>query len=193
MDPLSHPEPGRIYTYEDYLELPDDGKRYQIVDGKLYVSPAPRPRHQEILSNLHFMFRLWIEEGGSGIVYFAPFDVIFGERDVVQPDLVWFSNEDRKRIGNRGSEGAPTLAAEVLSDSTRRLDIIKKRRQFEEFGVEEYWILDPAIDVVQVLRRDGDALTKVTELEAGDGVALTSPLLPGLALDLGKLFPPPED
>ena len=135
-------------TFGNFMVLPE-GTRAEYIDGIIYMSPAPRPRHQDVVQNLYASLRAYaVEHGGYAAV--APFDVFLEPERAVQPDVFYLSAERRDRISERGIEGAPTLVAEVLSPSTAQHDLIRKPRVYEEADVLEYWILDPKDQAVQV-------------------------------------------
>ncbi|HEX9981694.1 MAG TPA: Uma2 family endonuclease [Thermoanaerobaculia bacterium] len=175
-------------TYEDYLLLPEDGRRYEILDGELYVNASPLRKHQAVLRDLVFRIGAYLEEHPIGSVYFAPFDVVLSEHDVVQPDLLFISNEREQIITHKNVSGAPDLAVEILSESSRKTDEITKRKRYERFGVSEYWVMDPVLETVKVYRREGDRFARMAELSTEEGAALTSPLFPGLRINLTKVF-----
>src|SRR5437660_5013003 len=111
--------PGPIkLTYEDYVDLPDDGRRYEILDGELEVSPAPAPRHQAVLGNLFWILHGHVQERGSGRVYCAPIDVILAPSSVVQPDLIFIAAGRESIVTERAIEAPPDLAAALLSPSS---------------------------------------------------------------------------
>jgi hypothetical protein len=113
-------------TYKDYAALPNDGQRYQILDGELCVTPAPNPLHQELSMRLASLLHIHVTTHGLGEVYAAPIDVILSEEPssttIVQPDIVFVANDRLDRISRRAVDGAPTLAIEILSPSTASLD-----------------------------------------------------------------------
>ncbi len=119
-------ESGLKLTYEDYVKIPEDGRRHEIIDGRHIVNPAPRPRHQIVLGNLYRAF-LGLEDAGLGKVLFSPIDVQMSEADIVQPDLIAIAGASTHLIGELKIEGPPELVVEVLSPSTRRLDRGAKR------------------------------------------------------------------
>jgi len=149
-------------------------------------------RHQMILAKLYDQVAPFVLEHGLGLVLFAPVDVVFNERNALVPDLLLLSPE-QVASAEKYLDSPPPLVVEVLSPSTRRRDELKKRRLYERFGVQEYWIADPDTDRVRVYRRPapGEPFGKVLELAAEHGERLTSPLLPGLEVDLGAVFEPP--
>lgn len=182
------PQTATKLTYEDYVKLPDDGKRYEIIDGELYVNPAPAPRHQWILGNLYLALRLYLDGSGGGRVFIAPLDVVLSSENILQPDLLVIKSERAGLLGERNMQGAPDLAVEVISEGTRRKDVVVKRRLYEKFGVDEYWIVDPEIESVQVYRRHGESLERVMEVSTETGGNITSPLLPNFTLEVNRIF-----
>ena len=140
-------------TYQDYLALPNDGKRYEIHDGELSVTPAPNRDPQDVILALGATLRAHVLAGGLGKVYVAPFDVILSDTTVVQPDLI-FVAADRAGIAlYHGIEGAPTLAVEILSPSSIRTDRTTKHKLYARLGVPYYWIVDPKTRVIRSISR----------------------------------------
>jgi Uma2 family endonuclease len=179
-------------TYADLVAMPEDGKRHELIDGEHYVTPAPTTRHQLVLGHLHLDLAGYVEANGLGQVFFAPLDVVLSDYDVVEPDLLFVSTERLERIGRAYIHAAPDLVVEVLSPGTRKIDATKKLRLYEKFGVVEYWMIDPEAEWVEVYRAGsggGHGLQQAARLlrERGDG-PLTSPLFPGLGLQLDRLF-----
>jgi Uma2 family endonuclease len=176
-------------TWEDYLAIPPDGRRHELIDGEHYVSPAPNLRHQTIVANLHFALAEVVRRSGLGWLWPAPVDVKLSQADVVQPDLVFLTQEHGKRRAGTHLEGPPDLAVEVLSPSSRREDEVFKRHLYDRAGVAEYWIVDPELETVKVYRRSaGSGFERAVELSAERGERLETPLLPGLSLPLAELF-----
>lgn len=179
-------------TYADLVAMPDDGKRHELIDGEHYVTPAPTTRHQLVLGNLYLDLAGYVEANGLGKTFFAPLDVVLSDYDVVEPDLLFVTIERLERIGRAYIDAAPDLVVEVLSPGTRKTDATKKLRLYEKFGVAEYWMIDPEAEWVEVHRTGsagGHGLHQIARLlrERGDG-PLTSPLFPGLVLQLDRLF-----
>jgi len=181
----------RKLTYGDYEKFPDDGMRHELIGGIHYVTPAPTRRHQYLLGRLHARLFTFAEERRLGQVYAAPFDVLFSDFDVVQPDLLFVSNERLGVLNEKNAQGAPDLVVEVLSPSTRRTDETTKRKLYERAGVREYWVIDPTRQTVAIHRRSGAGFAKAIELAAEAADRLESPLLPGFALPLCELFAEP--
>jgi Uma2 family endonuclease len=181
--------PGVKLTYDDFVLFPDDGKRHELIDGEHYVTPSPNRKHQKVSGNLHLLIGMWLEEHPVGQIYYAPFDVIFSMFDVVEPDLLYMSNERAARVlTDANVKGAPELVVEIGSEGTRGRDETIKRRLYERSGVAEYWIVDPEIDVVRVYRRGANSFGRPLELSAEADDTLTTPLLPGLSLPLSRIF-----
>lgn len=178
----------RKLTYEDYLLIPEDGLRHEIIDGEHYVSPAPSFRHQSAVGELHG--RLWTfnKAHDLGVVIVSPFDNLLSEHDVFIPDLLFVRKERAGLIADRGLQGAPDLAIEVFSKSTRRRDETIKLMRYETFGAQEYWLLDPTRKTARIYRRQGDRLVLAADLSAAAGDFLTSTLLPGLEMPLIEIF-----
>jgi Uma2 family endonuclease len=146
----------RLTTYDDYRQLPDDGKQYQIIGGELYMTPAPSPYHQEISLNLAIILRNYVKQHKMGMVYTAPVDVILSMTDVVQPDLVFIAKNRLNIITKKNIVDAPDLVVEILSEHTETIDRQKKLALYEKHGVKEYWIVDPAEKVIEqfVLKKE---------------------------------------
>ena len=176
-------------TYDDFVLFPDDGKRHELIDGEHYVTPSPNDKHQTVLANLLLLIGPWVRAHAVGKVWLAPFDVVLSSSDVVEPDLLYLSNERRAEIATEANvQGPPELVVEIGSPSTRRRDETIKRTLYERSGVSEYWVVDPELDVVRVYRRDGERFARPHELSTEAGDVLTTPLLPGLELPLTDIF-----
>jgi Uma2 family endonuclease len=175
-------------TYEDYLDLPEDGKQYELIEGELTLNPAPVLRHQRIALNIAGELRTFHLHHRAGSVFISPIDVVLAEDVVVQPDVVVICHDRLSILGDTNIQGAPSIVVEVLSDRTRRKDEIIKRKLYERYGVDEYWIVDPATDTVKIYRRAGDAFVRAAEVSTESGGAIDSPLLPGFTLDVNVVF-----
>jgi Uma2 family endonuclease len=176
-------------TYDDFVLFPDDGKRHELIDGEHYVTPSPNTRHQRISGRLYVLIANWLEAHPIGEVFYAPYDVVFSNFDIVEPDLLYLSNERAATVLTPlHARGVPELVVEIGSPGTRRRDETIKRQLYERTGVSEYWVIDPKVDVVRVYRRAGDDFEKAVELSRAAGDMLTTPLLPGLKLPLSQIF-----
>jgi Uma2 family endonuclease len=182
-------QPSTKLTLEDYMLFPDDGQRHELIDGEHYVSPSPLMRHQRIILRLAAAISNHLEVHPTGEVFVAPFTTILSKHDVVEPDLLYVSNQ-RRHVLDKGDwvRGAPDLVVEVLSPSTRRRDETIKREAYERTGVDEYWLVDPEQDAVTIHRRQDDTFVRVAELTRADGDVLSTPLMPGLELALAKIL-----
>jgi Uma2 family endonuclease len=180
---------GMKLTYDDFLLFPDDGKRHELIDGEHYVTPSPNTKHQRVSGNLHYLIRAWLEDHPIGQVFYAPFDVVFSRFDVVEPDLLYLSNERvAEVVTSQHVTGAPDIVIEIGSPGTRKRDETIKRRLYERSGVSEYWVVDPELDVVRVYRRAGESFSRPNELSREAGDVLTTPHLPGLEIPLSRAF-----
>jgi Uma2 family endonuclease len=176
-------------TYDDFVLFPDDGMRHELIDGEHYVTPSPNFKHQAVLGNLHLLIGNWLQAHRVGRVMLSPFDVVFTKFDVVEPDLLYLSNERAEQVLTKANvQGVPELVVEIGSPSTRRRDDTIKRRLYERSGVSEYWVVDPDLDVVRVYRAGAKGFDKPVELLLEAGQVLTTALLPGLELPLSKIF-----
>lgn len=175
-------------TYEDYVRIPEDGKRHEIVDGVHYVSGTPYLRHQRVLRRLMYHIGVFVEGRRLGEIFFAPTDVVLSPHDIVQPDLLFVSNERSSILTEANIQGAPDLLIEILGEKNRRLDEVIKRQAYERFGAREYWILDPRWKTVQVWEGTAEGLRRKPQLSAAAGDVLTSPLLPGFEIPLAEIF-----
>ncbi len=172
-------------TYEDYCLLPADGKRYEIIDGELFVTPSPRSLHQIVVSNLHLELGQFVKTHRLGRVFVAPLDVVFSRFDVVEPDLLYISEARAAVLTEKNVQGAPDLAVEVLSETTAEIDRTTKFKLYARYGVQEYWIIDPSGPSADIYRREKEGLELASKLRASD--LLTSPLFPGFSLLVQKL------
>jgi Uma2 family endonuclease len=178
------PAPG-MWTYEDLAALPDDGTRYEIIEGELLPMTGPTIEHLRAVRNL---IRLLLPEFEHGRFswFTSPGDVFFGGADPVQPDIWAIAPGGNAREVQRGIEGPPDFIVEILSPSTKGRDRLTKRALYERAGVREYWLVDPEAGSVEVLAlRDGNYRTHC--LAAGDQ-PVASVLLPGAGFAASAVF-----
>lgn len=167
-------EPGLPYrrplTREHLRAIPDDGHRYELIDGVLLVTPAPSPQHQVVLAKL---FRL-VEAAASDDLYvlFAPLDVVLADDTVVQPDLLV---APKARFTDRELPAAPLLAVEVLSPHTRRIDLGLKRLRYEAAGCPSYWVVDPEVPSISAWELRGGTYELVGEAKADESLEVAKP------------------
>jgi Uma2 family endonuclease len=178
-----------LLTVADLDAFPDDdGNRYELIGGELFVSRAPGIPHQRVLLNLELGLSDYLRAHPIGILVPGA-GAIFSDHDAVIPDLAFVRNErwDEVVTGEKFT-GALDLVIEVLSRGTqnRQRDLFAKRQLYEKYGVKEYWIVDSENREVLVLRLEGEAFEKITTLKSEDEI--TSPLLSGLHLKVGTIF-----
>jgi Uma2 family endonuclease len=176
-------------TYDDFVHFPDDGKRHELIDGEHYVTPSPSRRHQQIVRELLGHIWSYLKHHPTGEIFGAPFDVVFSDFDVVEPDLLFVSAERTKVLTEKNVQGAPDLVVEVGSPSTRRRDERTKLQLYERFGVQEYWVVDPDLDALKVYRLVEGRYQRAAELTLAAHDVLTTPLMPGLELRLVDILP----
>ena len=173
-------------TYDDLAQFPADGRRYEIIEGELYMAPAPGWWHERFTTRLVRNFIGYLEPRGllDGL-FTAPVDVWFADGTVVEPDLVYVDPRRQEVFADRRYlTGAPDLLVEILSPSSRAYDQQVKARLYAAEGVPEYWIVDPQHRAVTVFAlRDG-----VYVPVPGDGARARSLVLPGFTLDVPALF-----
>lgn len=174
------------YTVQDYEGFPDDGTRYEIIEGDLYMTPAPSLDHQDLSGRLHLILAAWVSKGAGGRLYYAPVDVHLAFDTVVQPDLLWISPERVPLILKDRVRGAPDLVIEILSPSTARTDQTVKRERYALHGVREYWLVDPGQKSLTILSlREGGFVSHLS----GTGVApVGSAIDPSLQVIPAELF-----
>ncbi len=178
-------KPAGTWTYDDLFSLPDDGRRYEIIEGELYEMPAPSWDHVAVVMNLIGLL-LPIVESLGGRLATAPADVFFEGADPVQPDIMAMLPGGNAVGRGRGIEGVPDLLIEVLSPSNRGHDLLTKRALYARAGVREYWIVDPMSQTVDMLTLDRDALHTV-QTAAGEDVVVSG-LLGDVAFPLARIF-----
>lgn len=175
----------RPVTYDDLLEMHDDGMRREVLGGELIVTPAPTANHQRVLGRLYRIVDDFAREHG-GEVFLAPFDVLLGHYNVVQPDLVYVSAQRSPVPGDHHAIGyLPDLVVEVISPGTGGIDRVRKMALYASSGVPEYWIADPMRKTFVINLLQGEEYVAAVPDE--DGV-VTSSVLPGLRIDVARLF-----
>ena len=172
-------------TCADYLTTPED-KRCELLDGELLMVPAPGEAHQRFQAELGFHLMTFIKARGLGRLYFSSTDVVLSDTDVVQPDLLFVSNERTRIITPAGIQGAPDLVVEILSPATAERDKGYKRALYAQHGVKEYWIVGADAGAITVLLLGDDDYEVVGAFGKGD--TLTSPTLEGFRLEVDDLF-----
>lgn len=173
------------YTYADYAKLPE-GAPYQLIQGKLVMSPAPTTFHQIIVLNLARRLQDYVEARKLGMVLVSPVDVYLTDTNTFQPDVVFVRADRLTIIGEQKLEGAPDLVVEVLSPSTAYYDLRQKRSVYAEAGVPEYWIIDPEEKSVETYELHEGALKLAVRFET-DG-EIRSRVVDGFSMDWAAIF-----
>jgi len=177
------------WTIEDLEGFPDNGNRYEIIDGELFVTRAPHIDHQNVAGRIYAALLQWSLQSKLGEPVITP-GVIFSESDAVIPDAIWISHSRRTRLIDDAGHliGAPELIVEVLSlsEKDKKRDRVNKLKLYSQEGVYEYWIADREQESLEIYRRENGVLTKVMTLYKEDKLA--SPLLPGFSCEVGFLF-----
>jgi Uma2 family endonuclease len=180
-----HAQPQPL-TAEDYRQLPDGGPNYQLIEGDLFMAPAPNRFHQDVSRNLLIILAHYLNDHPIGTIYHAPFDVYLDDVNVVQPDLTYVSNENAEILTEDGVHGAPDLVIEILSPKTAHLDTKSKRVVYARSGVKELWIVEPTmrqVHVYDLVNQPDKAIRIVDENET-----LISSRFPDLAINVGDVF-----
>jgi Uma2 family endonuclease len=173
-------------TYEEFRQLPDDGKHYELIHGEVHLSPSRSTKHQLILGNTSVSLGTYVRSARLGVLFCAPLDVCLNPDTALQPDLIFISAERVGIVQENFVAGAPDLAVEVLSQSTAAHDRVTKLPIYAEAGVPEVWLIDSQAKTVEVLKLQGKKYFVDATL-AGEQV-LTSNLFPGWELPLHDLF-----
>ena len=181
--------PKKVYTYQDYAELPDDGNRYEIIEGELHMAPAPRPRHQEATINLATVMSQFARSKRLGKVYTAPIDVLLpGLASPVQPDILFIASDRLGIVKEEFIEGSPDLVIEVLSPSNWLDDRRIKFHLYARAGVREYWIVDLERRAIEVFALRGHSFALLNRY--GPGETVHSEVLPGFEIAVEAVCPP---
>lgn len=174
-------------TYEEYISLPEDTRPCELINGELYMPPAPTRRHQRILINLLHAIDRFVREKDLGEVYIAPLDVVLDRARplILRPDLLFVSHA-RRHILQERIEGAPDLVVEILSPGSALRDRTEKTVWYGQYGVREYWLVDPETRAIEVRRLSAEGYEPLGVYEFGQ--ILTSEVLSGLALPVDSIF-----
>ena len=173
------------FTYQDYLLLPED-RRYEVIDGDLFMTPAPTPYHQLVSKRIGHVLDDFVEKNRLGMVLYAPCDVVLSETDVVQPDILFVSAGRLAIVGEKFISAAPDLIVEVLSPATETRDRVAKTKLYAKKGVRELWFADPEAKTIELLVNSGEGFRR--EALAGSTETLRSVLLEGLEIPLDSVF-----
>mgnify|MGYP000855914048 CR=1 FL=1 len=178
----------RKFTYQDYLALPEvQGYRYEILAGELVKELGPMIVHQRVSRELEFMLLAYFRQvDPTGEVFDAPLDLTLGDFTVVQPDILYISGEQRDIIKEARIDGAPLLAVEIISESSRQKDRLRKRQIYQEAGIQHYWLVDPNEKTMECLALwDGEYVLAASGI---NDATLTHPSFPGLSIPLAGIW-----
>jgi len=177
------------WTYDDYARLPNDGWKYEVMRGELYMSPAPSPRHQRTALRLSSEMERFVEQHQMGEIFISPIDVILprGLGTPVQPDILFIRRDNRHIIGETTIDGVPELVVEILSPSNWVDDRRTKFAVYAEAGIAEYWIIDPRTVTVEVYQLRGERYELLESYAAGETVS--SIVLDGFSVAVDRIIP----
>ncbi len=178
--------PSVTFVYEDLLEFPDDGKRYEIINGELFMSPSPLIWHQRTSMNLSLLIGNFLNDHSLGKIFAAPCDVLLSEKDVVQPDIVVVLKNNINIITKENIKGVPDFLIEILSPTNRMYDVKKKRTLYEQYGVKEYWLVDPELETIQKLILHEDRY--IDEGTYEENAIITCGVISGLSIEVKNVF-----
>lgn len=174
-------------SYDLYRLLPDDGKRYELIDGELMeMTPAPTPQHQRILGHLFSPLTAFVDANHLGEVFIARIGVVLDDHTVVEPDILFVSRERQGMVREEAIHGAPDVVVEILSPSSFYHDLRRKMALYSQFGVQEYWIVDPEKQAVDLYARAGNELKLTRQFASHE--TFQSPLLGGFRLAVSAIF-----
>jgi Uma2 family endonuclease len=174
------------FTYDDYLALPDDGRRYEVIEGDLSMTPAPSPRHQEIQAWLSARMVLHVRQYSLGKVYVSPIDVALSLIDIVQPDILFVAKDRMHIVARRNIVGIPDLIVEILSPTSRERDQVDKLALYQRYALPEYWIVDPEAETVETFLYQGTQLERIDTFKMGN--ELPAHQIAGFRLDVAEIF-----
>jgi Uma2 family endonuclease len=177
--------PTCTWTYEDLFRLPDDGRRYEIIDGELVEMPAPNFDHATAIMNLILLLAPVVTTVG-GLIRTAPHDVFMRDANPVQPDIVVLLADRLHYVSTRGIEGPPNLLKEVLSPSNPAHDRHRKRALYARAGVDEFWLISPEAGVIEILVREGETYHLL--VRAGGDELIRSSIVPDLSFPASSVF-----
>lgn len=175
------------WTYVDYLELPDDGNLYEVIEGELFMTPAPGTKHQLVSGELEFALQTFIKAQNLGVVLNAPCDVLLEPGGTpVEPDIFFISRSRLDIITPQNIQGPPDLIVEIISPSNPEHDRERKFKLYQASGVAEYWIVDPEVQTVEVFLLQ--QATYILHGRFGAGQVATSSVLKGFNVDVDEIF-----
>ncbi len=160
---------------------------YELIDGELVKKSAASPRHQAISFELSLALGSFIKQNQLGKLYYAPIDVFLDGENSIQPDLLFIPTADAQIVTNDGIMGAPPLVVEIISPSSGYRDRVEKAALYRRFGVQEYWLVDPQEELIEILALTNGRYDTLSAASPDEG-QLVSGVLPGLMLTVADLF-----
>ncbi len=182
---------GKVYfTIDDLNRLPEwpESPLLELINGELYVVPSPTIQHQRVSRNLEYHICRFLEQHDLGELFDAPVDVVLSKENVVIPDLVFVSKENKHIITEKNIRGVPDLIVEILSASTKKRDLIDKKELYEQFGVKEYLILDPERKEAILYQRDDETGKYGNPMRLTMESALQLKTIPNFEVPLSSIF-----
>ncbi|MCI0435935.1 MAG: Uma2 family endonuclease [Gemmatimonadetes bacterium] len=176
------------WTYAEYARLPNDGNRYEVLDGEVLVTPSPGTKHQWTAAELFFELREYVRAHRVGDMFWA-LDVLFARGQYLCPDMVFVPNSQRDRLTDRGVEGVPGLVVEIVSPGSVRIDRVTKPARYADFGVPQYWVVDREHMGIWVW--DFELGAAEPRLESERVIWQPEPTVPALRLEVPPLFEAP--
>lgn len=183
--PRSEYAPRRM-TFDEYMRLPEDNRRCELLAGWMVREPSPGEQHQAIVGNLHWLLRDYTRRTGNGRVYLGPFDTILSDRNVVQPDLIYIAAQRTHIVTKKNLQGPPDLAVEVISPYSGRKDRILRVNLYARFGIREYWLVNPEARTVEVFALAGESYGVPRCFRPG--TPIVSSVLPNFSPDPDEVF-----
>lgn len=173
------------FTYQDYLLTPED-KRYELIEGDLFMTPSPTWNHQTISTNLYEKLNDFVKKNKLGFVRFAPIDVVLSDEDVIQPDILFISHERKNRITKENVRGAPDLVVEIISPGTENRDKVIKKKLYGRYGAIEMWIVDSNVKTIELIGWEGSQFKTLQTFPQNS--TFESPLLKDFCFPVKEIF-----
>ncbi|MBX2894865.1 MAG: Uma2 family endonuclease [Cyclobacteriaceae bacterium] len=174
------------WTVDDYLLLGEMSTFCELINGELIMSPSPAPYHQLVVGNLYDILKAYSRKRND-LIFFAPVDLYIDRKNVFQLDLIYVAEANKKIITERGIEGVPDLVVEVISPSNIFSDRNRKKKTYQDIGVGEYWIIDPANKTFEIYHKDQTDKDSPILYLAEEGI-VSSAILKDLSFDLKEIF-----
>lgn len=175
------------WTYDDYVTLPDDLNIYEVIEGELYMAPAPTTKHQVVSMNMERKLDNYVKKQDAGIIFHAPIDVVLSPDNVVQPDIIFISKGNMSIITEKNIQGSPDLVIEILSPSTIRKDRITKMKVYAKHHIKNLWLIDPENQTLEAFELDKQMTYRLVSGIAYDEEFEPS-LFPDLTISLNELW-----